>query len=290
MKKIIQKILHPNPFFGFFLFHYSVISMIYIFANGYDQQPIAYFSYPICFYTLIFFCVWFYQQIKKITSHIKQNKIYKTYKENLFIQMKLNLYTATFTNGILGILKLIAGIYYRSEWFITFAFYYLLLSGMRLLLLRDVKKDNSEQNQVKAYQRVRICAILLLAMNFILSGMIILIIVQNQVVIYPNYLIYLVALYDFYLIISAFIHVFRYRKSANPLISASKYINLTVAMISMISLETSMLTQFGKENSGEFNTIMIACSGFVVCVINSILALTMLRQATRYLKDKKARK
>lgn len=122
-------------------------------------------------------------------------------------------------------------------------------------------------------------------MNFILSGIIILIIKHNHAFEYPGYLIYLIAFYDFYLIINAFIKVFKLLKNNSPLFIASKCINLTVAMISMISLETAMLTQFGNNDDLYFNTIIITCTGFGVCLINSIMSVIMIRYSNKNIKN-----
>lgn len=102
--------------------------------------------------------------------------------------------------------------------------------------------------------------------------MIILIIKQNQIITYPGYLIYIVAMYDFYLIISALVNVFKYRKKNSPILISSKCINLTVAMI---SLEVAMIYQFGS-NDSNFKLVMTSCTGFGVAIINSFMAIYMI--------------
>ncbi len=282
MKKNIKKFLYPNKFIGFLLFNFSVISLIFIFLNNYDTNPIAYIIYVISAYTLVFASLWFYKLGKKIYLRITKNKIYRIYKDDLNIQIKVNLYFSVIINTIYGLLKLLTGIYYQSAWFTSFAFYYLLLSTMRFLILKDVGKNNI--SLTKEFKKFRICGFILLFMNFILSGIIILIIRHNHTFEYPGYLIYLIALYDFYLIINAFIKVFKHRKNNSPLVIASKCINLTVAMISMISLETAMLTQFGSNDDFYFNTVVIACTGFGVCLVNSIMSVIMIWYSNKNIK------
>lgn len=283
MKKIVNKLLYPNRLIGFLLFNFSFISLIFIFLNGYDDNPIAYIIYVMSAYTLVFFSIWAYKFGKKIYLKITKNKIYRTYKDNLNIQIKVNLYFSVTINTIYGLLKLVTGIYYQSAWFTSFAIYYLLLSLMRFLILKDVRKNTTDIS--KEFKKFRACGFILLFMNFILSGIIILIIKHNHAFEYPGYLIYLIAFYDFYLIINAFIKVFKLLKNNSPLFIASKCINLTVAMISMISLETAMLTQFGNNDDLYFNTIIIACTGFGVCLINSIMSVIMIRHSNKNIKN-----
>ena len=113
--------------------------------------------------------------------------------------------------------------------------------------------------------------------------MIILILVQNQIINYDGILIYIVALYDFYLIISAIINVIKYRKNNSPILVASKCVNLTVAMISMISLEVAMIYQFGT-NEATFKLIMTGSMGFAICIINSVMSIYMIIKSNKYLK------
>lgn len=193
---------------------------------------------------------------------------------------KISIVISLILNLTYGILKLTFGIYYQSEWFITFAVYYLLLWLMRFSLIFSIKKEDFGSNLAKEYRKLKHTGIILLLLDIVLTGMIILIIHQNQTVVYPGYLIYLVALYDFILIISAFLNLLKYRKKKSPILIASKCINVTVAMISMLSLEVAMLIQFG-EDTGDFNLIMISCTGFGIALINSLMAILMIRKSIR---------
>ena len=79
------------------------------------------------------------------------------------------------------------------------------------------------------------------------------------------------------------INVIKYRKDHSPLLASSKCINLTVAMISMISLEVAMVSEFGA-NDSEFKIIMTSIMGFVVCIINTIMSIYMIFRANKKLK------
>ena len=170
-----------------------------------------------------------------------------------------------------------------SWWFITFAVYYLILCLMKLSIIKDIKNEVGIDLKSE-YKKLRLTGITLLFLNLILTGMIVLIIRQNQEINYAGFIIYIVALYDFYLIISAIINVIKYRKNHSPLLASSKCINLTVAMISMISLEVAMVSQFGT-NDSEFKMIMTSIMGFFVCLINTTMSIYMIARANRKLKN-----
>ena len=154
---------------------------------------------------------------------------------------------------------------------------------MKLSLVQDIK-NRGGVNLKKEYQKLKLTGLILLFLNIILSGMIILIIKQNQEITYAGFIIYIVAIYDFYLIISAVINVIKYQKNHRPILIASKCLNLTVAMISMISLAVAMISQFGT-NDREFKIITISIMGFVVCIINTTMSIYMLIKVHKYLKE-----
>lgn len=285
--KIIKRILEPNKIFGFLIFNFSMALLIFVFANHLEENPIAYISYLLSSYALIIFCIWFYKACKFGNSIFKEkSKIYKVYKTQNKRIIKASLIFSMFINLIYGIFKLCMGTFYKSEWFITFSVYYLLLCFMKFSLVFSVKNSEFGANLPKEYKKLKHTGIILLLLDIVLSGMIILITHQNQAIIYPGYLIYIVAMYDFYLIISAFVNVLKYRKQKSPIIIASKCINLTVAMISMISLEVAMIYQFGS-NDSNLKLVMTACTGFGVCIINSFMAIYIIIKANQYMKENK---
>lgn len=224
------------------------------------------------------FCIWFYKVCKFGNTSFKNSKIYRLYQQNFLATTKVSMIFSIIFHFIYGIFKLGVGTYYKSWWFMTFAIYYLLLCFMKLSLI----KNNNDRK--KEYQKLKQTGLILLFLNLILIGIIMLIIKKDQVIHYNGFLIYLVAMYDFYLIIRALINVIKYRKNHNPMISASKYINLTVAMISLVSLEVAMVYQFGN-NDSSFKLMMTSCMGFAICFINSFMAIYMILNANKHLKS-----
>ena len=79
---------------------------------------------------------------------------------------------------------------------------------------------------------------------------------------------------------------FRYVPS-RAVISAAKVINFTAALVSMLSLETAMLAQFGGAEEVMFRRIMTGATGGVVCAAVLGAAIFMIVQATKQLKRMK---
>lgn len=276
---VIKKIFSPNKIFGFVTFNLGFGLLIYVFTNHIENTPITYISYILSFYALLIFLVWLYKVYKFSNESIKKSNIYHIYQKNPLIVTKISMYASFICNLIYGIFKFIIGIYYMSWWFITFAVYYLLLCIMKISIAKNIKNEKS--NLKDEYKKLKSTGIILLFLNLILVGIIILIISQDQIISYNGYIIYAVALYDFGLIISAIVNVIKFRKDHSPILVASKCINLTVAMISMISLEVAMITQFG--DNSHLKVIMTGTMGVVICIINTVMAVFMVVKANNKL-------
>ncbi len=283
MKKILNKLFIPNKIIGFILFNLSFGLLIYVFSFHLENTPIAYVSYLLSTYALIIFIIWFCKICEFSNNAIKKSKLYELYKKHELLIVKISLAFATLVHFIYGIFKLVTGIYYKSWWFMTFAIYYLILCLMKLFIVKDIKNEIGK-NLKEEYKKLKLTGIILLFLNLILSGMIILIIKQNKEITYAGFIIYIVAMYDFYLIISAIINVVKYRKDHSPLLASSKCINLTVVMISMISLEVAMVSEFGT-NDSEFKMLMTSLMGFVVCIVNTSMSIYMIKRANQKLKS-----
>lgn len=285
MKELVKRIFLPNKILGFILFNISFGLLIYVFVCHLEETLVAYISYILSAYALTIFCIWLYKVCQFSNNYIKENsKIYKIYKENNKIITKISMILSSSLNLIYGVFKLILGLYYRSAWLITFAVYYLLLCFMKSSLVMNVEKDNFGKNIKKEYKKLKHTGVILLFLNIILVGMVILIICQNQTIIYPGYLIFIVAMYDFYLIINAFINLFKYRKQNSPILIASKCINLTVAMISMVSLEVAMVSHFGN-NDVSYKQLMTGIMSFAICFINSFMSIYMIVKSSKKIKE-----
>lgn len=186
-------------------------------------------------------------------------------------------------NLLYTILNFFSGVRYRSTWFMALAFYYVLLSVMRAILVRYVHCKSIGEDMEAELRHYRICGVMLLVMNQALVGVIVYMLTQNRGFSYPGYLIYAMALYTFYITIIAIVNVIRFRKQGGPVMSAAKVINLTAALVSMISLETAMLAQFG-EGEAVFRQTMLGASGGAVCVIVLTMAIYMIVSATKRLR------
>lgn len=202
-------------------------------------------------------------------------------QEDMF-RAETALYQGFFINILYAGIKLFSGIIYQSVWFVTLAVYYILLAVMRACLLHYVRKGGKDK--VSEWRRYRLCGIILLFMNAALAGMVVLAVCQNSGFEYPGMLIYVMAMYAFYAAITAVWNVVKFRRYESPVMSAAKVINLTAALVSMLSLETAMLTRFGAADDPVFRQVMTASTGAGISAAVVGMAVFMILRSTKQIK------
>ena len=103
---------------------------------------------------------------------------------------------------------------------------------------------------------------------------------QNKGFTYAGMLIYVMAAYSFYHITVAIVDFVKYRKHKSPVMNSIKMIKLAAALVSMLSLETAMLSSFGAEMDALEKRIFIAATGAGICVIVLGLSSYMIVKST----------
>ena len=93
------------------------------------------------------------------------------------------------------------------------------------------------------------------------------------------------AAYTFTALIAAIINVIKYRKYNSPVYSASKAISLTAALVSMLTLESTMLTTFSDETMTALGQkLMLGLTGGAISALIVAVAVYMIVTGTKKLK------
>lgn len=284
-RRMLHRLLFPGAAVLWLCVPVSAALLFYIFANGREDTPLAYASYLLSAYALVIACARIPRLIAGGSALVHRNPFLHRYLTDVPFRMRVSLYLSLAVNLLYAVMKLFLGVYYRSVWLETFGVYYTLLALMRFLLLRHGRRNAFGKELVLELRQYRMCGVILLLMNLALSGVVILVVKQNRGFTYAGYLIYVMVLYTFYRSIAAAVHVVKYRKYNSPVMSAAKAVNMAAALVSMLSLETAMLTQF-DDGSGDpyFRSVMTAATGGAVCVFVLATAAFMIARATIRLK------
>jgi hypothetical protein len=299
MKALIKKIFFLKPLPTVLIAVPSYVLVFLVLVYGLTDSPISYAAYVLSAYAFVITITGFPGIVNAVKNGfwnlhlikaLGKTKIGRKFFDNALFRSEISLHQGLVMNLLYVAVKLVSGIKYQSVWLIAFGIYYLLLAVMRGTLVQYVHSAAAKGKQIGEdiegeFRRYRMCGIGLLFLNQALVCIVVYIVHMNQGMDYPGLLIYIMALYAFYAVITAIINVVRFRRQGSPIHSASKVISLTAAFVSMLSLETAMLAQFGGDDAA-FRKTMTSISGGMVSVFVLAMAIYMIVRSTRYLKMK----
>ena len=263
-------------------------SLIFIFVYNLDEQFYAYIDFVLSAYSLTALCFYCINTLPNVIKNLKEkaqsNKYIFKYSHDELIKIKSSVYISLIINFVYIIINAFSAFYYKTAWFAIFAVYYAIMAVMRFILSTYVHLHGEDDNRRSQLKIASVCSVIMLTLNLTLSASVLMMLYQGRGFEQHGILIYVIALYTFYSIINAIIDVMKNRKLKKPIVSASTMIKLAEALVSMLSLETSMLAQFGTESTIEFKRLMISLTGGGIAIIITFMSVYMLLQSNRQLK------
>ena len=283
-----KKIVFPPIWLIIVLLIISAISLPVVFIKDLSESPIAYLVYVLSFYTLSVVCVFCSKVLPKRYMAIKQiiynNPIGNRYLTDASFRTHISLYLSLGINLLYVGINIISYILYHSMWFIVLAVYYATLALMRFILLRYVRGEGIGSNRLAELKRTKLCAYILLTLNFALSGAVLMILYQDKGYDYPGFLIYVIAMYTFYITTHDIIDMVKFRKYNSPVMMTTKIIALSAALVSMLNLETAMFSQFGADMAPENQRLMIILTGAGVSITVVTMSIYMIIKNTKEIR------
>lgn len=288
-KKIAKKMLFPPGWFIIILVIISAVSLTFIFMNKLQKSPVSYVVYMLSFYGLSVVCIFLSRVLPRRYRNVKEriynNPVGYRYMTDASYKTHISLHLSFGVNILYAGVNILSYILYQSMWFVILAVYYIILAVMRFLLMRYVRKVGIGKNRLGELKRARLCSGILLTVNFALTGAVMMILYQNKGFNYHGIMIYVMALYTFYVTIHAITDLIKYRKYNSPVMTTAKIIALSAALVSMLSLETAMLSQFGQDMSAKSKWLMTAITGAGVSIIVVSMSIYMIVCSRKEIKE-----
>lgn len=282
---LLESLLHPPKWVLLTLPPIVFAALIYVLLKGKSSMP-AYMIYCMSAYCLT---IWILP-LPRLFRKAKANMIHRLtgtvfggkYIGDLAFRGSVSIYQGMMVNFLYVVFRIFVGIRYASVWFLTIAIYYLLLGIMRLSLILSYR-NRGVKSELHCYRRM---AWLLFLLNMPMGGMIVLMVLTDSGYSYPGYVIYLSALYTFYTIILAIVNLVKFRKLGSPILSAAKILNFVAALMSLLGLQTAMISQFSTEGE-DLRRMMSALTGGGVWFSVILIAVYMLlhRRKTKEVKS-----
>lgn len=253
-------------------------ALIYIFVSGRSESAAAYIIFGLSAYCLTILALRMPALIigirdSRTVKRLTGSPLGKKYLDDVSFRVQISILAGMTADLVCAAFRAIVGISYRSEWLIAMAAYCL---GLGLLKLSLAVKFNrrSISAEIRCYRRT---ARLLLLLDIPMGVMIAMTVLTDAGYSYPGYVIYLSAGYTFYTVIHSVVSLVRFRKLGKPVLSAAKALSLVAALMSLLGLQTAMITQFSQE-SDSFRVLMNTLTGAAVWMAVILIAAYMLRR------------
>ena len=282
--RILRRFLYPPVWLAVLLVPVSAAALAVTFVSGKTESVSAVIGYVLSAYTLAVICVWIPEIVRVCIRFKNRNRYLIRYRGDVSLRIRISLYTSLTVNLLYAVLQLINGMENHSVWYYTLAGYYALLAVLRFFLLKDIRKNRRSREE--EYRRYRFCGIFLLMIHVLLTVITVYIVYQNRGFSHGEIVTIAMAAYTFYSVTMAVVNVLKYRKHETPTVLAAKSVSFSAALISLLSLETAMLSAFGSAESPLLRRIITAVTGFVVCTIVLASAVYMIIRGTRELRKK----
>ena len=285
-KKIGKALLFPHIAIMIVLVPISIVLLVASMVFMGTESPIANISYVLSAYTLTVWCVKIPYLIKFFKAFKDENKYARKWQDDTRLRVNVSLYGSFFWNIAYALFQLWLGFYHHTFWFYSLGAYYICLAVMRFFLLLHTRKYAPGERMREELLKYRACGAVFLLMNLALALIIFFMLYWNRT--FEHHMITAIAMaaYTFTAFTVAIVNVVKYRKYSSPVFSASKAISLAAALVSMLTLGSTMLTTFRDGTMTEMGEkLMLGSIGGGVSILIVATAIYMIVTGTRKIKQ-----
>ena len=252
-------------------------------------QFVGIIVYVLAAASLVAACMCIYRDlrkgiIEKLLLTIKKTSYGARFLEDYTFRTILTTLPTFLINVVYTVYNGVIGVMNQSAWFITMAVYYSLLGIMRYFAVNTERKTSRMENPKLIRKRelsvIRTDGILLLLLNLALSGVVLLTIAKGTAKTHSEIMVISIAAYTFYKITMAVINMVKVRKMQSPILITIRNIGVAGALVSMLTLQTTMLASFQGTSSIDANR-MNGITGLAVCILIALLGVSMIYYASK---------
>ena len=290
-KKLGRALLFPHIAIMMILVPIATVFLVYSMVFCGTGSAIAIVSYVLAAYTLTVWCFRIPYLIRFFKTFKKENKYARRWQDDAGLRVNVSLYGTLIWNIAYALLQLGMGFWHHTFWFFSLAGYYISLAVMRFFLVRHTRKHKPGERMLDELRKYRACGIVFLIMNLALALIIFFMVYWNRTFHHHEITTIALAAYTFTSLAFAIVNTVKYRKYNSPVYSASKAISLAAACVSMLTLESTMLTTFGDGTiSLTERRILLGVSGGVISAGIIAMAIYMIVQGTKKIRLHKTAK
>ena len=284
-KKLGKALLFPHIAIMIVLVPIATVLLVASMVFVGNDTPIAYISYVLAAYTLTVWCIRIPSLIKFFKTFKGENRYARKWQEDTRLRVNVSLYGSFFWNIAYALFQLWLGFYHHTFWFYSLGAYYICLALMRFFLLLHTRRYAPGEKMKTELVRYRTCGWVFLAMNLALTVIVFFMVYWNRTFNHHEITTIAMAAYTFVTLTVAIVNIVKYRKYNSPVFSAAKAISLAAALVSMLTLESTMLTTFSDSTmSVSEQKLMLGLTGAAISAVIVAMAIYMIVKGTKKLK------
>lgn len=192
----------------------------------------------------------------------------KTWESDYYFSTVFSSAISTLISIVFALYNGALGIVYQSQWHGLICVYYLLLAIIRAILI-GTRRKNKKTIRMITY-------LLLLVMDVSLIGPIYVMVSGERSYTYGLIPAIAMAAYTTYRITISIVHFRKSRKKDNSLLFELRMINMTDALVAVLSLQNALIIANGGMNEG-MRTLTIWTSGGIYLVIVLITIMSFIK-------------
>lgn len=286
--RILKKMLHPPMWVQLTVPVLSFAALIIIFACKKTENALAYVIFGMSAYSLAVWVAGVPSLVKKAQNAVMKtgivrkaasSKLAARYFGDLSFRGSISLCQGLAVSCFYCVFRIVAAMHFASSWFLSMAIYYLVLCGLRAYLIICCRRRNPS-NDRRCYC---VAARMLFVLNVSMCGMVFWMVKANFAFNYPGSMIYLNALYAFCAMANSIVNLVKFHKFGSLILSAAKAVDVIAAMMSVLGLQTALLSRFSGDDE-VYRRMMNSVTGSFVCGFVILIALYMLLRGRRLKK------
>ena len=286
MRSLFRRLLYPRPLVLAGLAVAAAALLVVSLGGHTDSGGVIYGSYLFSAYALVALCLAMPGAVRALRRRLGAGADALSAKPGFWGRAaRLLLDSDRRTEALLpvtlglnlafAVFKLGAAIFYRSWWLASIGGYYAVLSVLRFNLLKQAGR-RGRADERRSYRRA---ALALMALTVVMGGIITLTVIGGGAYDYAGVLIYAFALYAFVRVITAAMAFVKYWRTESEALAAARSMALACAMMSVMALQTALLSRFGEDAA--FARTANALTGLGVTLIMLGLSAAMLMRSRR---------
>lgn len=289
-KKCISAIMYPHAVILSLLIPLSALALVLAFTAWEADGARSYAAFALSAYTLTALVLRSPRIVAFVKKVKRENALIVRLSENGQTRATVTLFTSLVWNIGYAIFQFSLGLYHKTAWYTSLAIYYTILAVMRASLLGHSRRYAPGERLRSELNRYRLCGVMLALTSVALTVIVGYMVAKDRTFVHHPITVIGMAAYTFTALSLSVVGCVRRRRDKSPLLLAKTAVSLAAALVSMLTLTTTMLTAFDNGDTPLSSKRMLGATGAGVFIALSVISVYILIDANKRLRTLTDRK